>query len=82
MLSSTLTRYHRRIDERPGPYVLGRNFVSRSGETALVTEKIVPRGEGESEDDFNKRVKEEMEEGNKESRDEAASNAEVDLSIE
>ncbi len=41
MLSSTLTRNHRRIDLRPGPYVLGRNFVSRSSETALATKKIV-----------------------------------------
>jgi hypothetical protein len=42
----------------------------------------IARGEDESDDSFNKRVKEEMEEGNEEARDETASNIEIDLSIE
>ena len=47
-----------------------------------LADNSVSRQEGESDEDFNKRVKEEMEEGNQETRDEAASNAEIDLSID
>ena len=42
----------------------------------------VGREEKESDEDYQKRVQEEMDEGNQETRDEAASNAEVDLSID
>jgi len=45
-------------------------------------ESEMARNEGESDDDYNKRVQEAMEEANEQARDEAASNAEVDLSIE
>jgi len=43
MLSSTFTRYHWRVDERPGPDIPSRDCVRRSSETALDTEEIVPR---------------------------------------
>ena len=42
----------------------------------------VAREEKESDEDYNKRVQKEMDEANETARDEAASNAEVDLSID
>ena len=45
-------------------------------------ENEMARKEGENEEDFKKRIQAVMEEANEQARDEAASNAEVDLSIE
>ena len=50
--------------------------------TKYFEDNKIERAKRENEDDFNKRVKERMEEANEQARDEAASNAEIDLSIE